>query len=123
TEALAAGPELLDAVVAAVGDPEVAGGVEGDLAWRRELADLAALAAELVDLAARRVVDLDAMAGGREVGAAAVGAHRDAAPVADPRGGPQVAAAGAEARDPVVARVGHHDRAAPVDGQRRGVQQ
>ena len=123
SEALAVGAELLDAVVAAVGHPQVAGGVEGDLAGRLELADLAALAAELVDLAARRVVDLDAVAGGGEVGARAVGAHRDAAPLADAGRGAQVAAAGAEARDALVARVGHHDGAASVDGQRRRVEQ
>ena len=123
SEALAAGAELLDAVVAAVGDPQVAGGVEGDLAGRLELADLAALAAELVDLAARRVVDLDAVARGGQVGAAAIGAHRDAAALADPGRGAQVAAAGAEARDALVARVGHDDGPAPVDGQRRRVEE
>ena len=68
-------------------------------------------------------IDLDAVAGGGHVGALAVGRHRDPAPVADAGGGAQVAAAGAEARDALVARVGHDDGAAAVDGQRRGVEQ
>ena len=78
-QALAGRAELLDAVVAAVGDPEVPGLVERHLRGRVELAELGAGATELVELGPAAVIDRDPVGGVGDVDLAAVGRHGDAA--------------------------------------------